>query len=425
MCLLIFSALWVYLLIESYRQEHDIQNTKRQNLSKIVAVGITTNNRATIEAALENGRNSFKANKIALCRDDKAIVTMPYMNDQVACLGKRRWNAQDIVTQVSDLKEYYIYVHEAPNVVLFLILKIGTVTLAAMTFFVALMKYLTKIVNRDLIAPLLKGSDFIGQNSIHMLTEGGIKELDDIFLQYQLRVDEIKGLHKKVEASRQYEAIAKTTQIVAHDVRKPFSLIKMGLKMLKACETKEEVKEAVAILDIEVGRAVESVEGMINEILEFGRPTTVNKVPQNLAEFIDRIVGQTVAIYPEVKQRIDSVIQPDLVVQIDPLRFERVVTNLINNALEAMGAAGRVWVNATSKDNRGSVIQIVVGNTGSFVEAEKITLLFEPFFTQGKREGTGLGLAIVKKIVQDHGGTISCLSDSKNTVEFVIDIPRL
>lgn len=75
------------------------------------------------------------------------------------------------------------------------------------------------------------------------------------------------------------------------------------------------------------------------------------------------------------------------------------------------------------------LVEVRVGNLGSFITEDLRGKLFDLFFTSGKKGGTGLGLAIVKKVIEAHGGRVSCLSEKSaefpdGKVEFVWTLKR-
>jgi hypothetical protein len=112
---------------------------------------------------------------------------------------------------------------------------------------------------------------------------------------------------------------------------------------------------------------------------------------------------------------------------VDAQRVERLLTNIIDNAAQAMtqpDGAGerRIWFSTAERPKTGS-IEICVGNSGSYIEPKDIESLFEAFFTKGKPHGTGLGLAISRKIVSEHGGKIWCQSDRRKGTEFRFTLP--
>ena len=97
-----------------------------------------------------------------------------------------------------------------------------------------------------------------------------------------------------------------------------------------------------------------------------------------------------------------------------PDKLNQVWTNLIANALQAMDYKGRLEVTISTE---GSWARIDIADTGPGVPAEVQKKIFEPFFTTKKPgEGTGLGLDISRKIIEDHHGTLSFVSEPGRTI---------
>jgi two-component system NtrC family sensor kinase len=99
-------------------------------------------------------------------------------------------------------------------------------------------------------------------------------------------------------------------------------------------------------------------------------------------------------------------------------------TNLITNAVQALGGQGTITIE-TAVEERGdrSGVSVKILDDGPGVPDEVMPRIFEPFFTtKAKGEGTGLGLGIVKRILDKHGGEISCASAPGRTV-FTVWLP--
>jgi hypothetical protein len=91
-------------------------------------------------------------------------------------------------------------------------------------------------------------------------------------------------------------------------------------------------------------------------------------------------------------------------------KLQQVFTNLIINARDAMFAGGEI-VLTTAFENEGQIM-VEVSDTGSGIEPENLTKIYDPFFTtKAVGSGTGLGLAVSYGIVQEHAGTIQATSE--------------
>ncbi len=95
--------------------------------------------------------------------------------------------------------------------------------------------------------------------------------------------------------------------------------------------------------------------------------------------------------------------------------LRQAVSNLISNAIDAMGWAGVLKISVSCVEKAGAeMIELRVEDDGPGIAAEHLERIFEPFFTTKKEVGTGLGLFVSKQIVERHGGSIAVRSCSGN-----------
>jgi len=86
----------------------------------------------------------------------------------------------------------------------------------------------------------------------------------------------------------------------------------------------------------------------------------------------------------------------------DRSQIKQVLVNLIKNAMQAMTKAGLLTIRTKAEADG---VWVAIEDTGSGIPSERISRVFEPYFTT-KKKGTGLGLMIVHRIIRDHGGRI-------------------
>lgn len=220
-------------------------------------------------------------------------------------------------------------------------------------------------------------------------------------------------------------AIASMTQMLAHDVRKPFSMLKSVIQIVEKTEDPREAQEVLESALPEVIQAIASVEGMIHDVMHIGSESNWQMEDAAPETLIEAALGDLFRVFPEADVSISYSLSHRHGVRIDPLRIGRVFANILENAVQAMSGRGTLWIKTA--ESNGS-IEFTLGNAGSFIPGECVSKIFEAFFTSGKRGGTGLGLAIARKIVEGHGGTIRCLSERNEThtdgmVEFVFTLP--
>lgn len=114
-------------------------------------------------------------------------------------------------------------------------------------------------------------------------------------------------------------------------------------------------------------------------------------------------------------------IHGDLTVLAKPDELQQVVFNLARNAIQALGAQGRVAIDAARE---GDWVTLRIEDDGPGIAAEHLGRLFDPFFTtKGPDQGEGLGLYIVRQIVTRYGGTITAENAEGGGARFRIRLP--
>ncbi|CAD7782986.1 MAG: Sensor protein ZraS [Candidatus Methanoperedenaceae archaeon GB50] len=159
------------------------------------------------------------------------------------------------------------------------------------------------------------------------------------------------------------------------------------------------------------------MEDIIQGILDFSKPLTLELKPTNIKSLIEEVVS---LVAPEKERKIQvRFVNPILKeIRLDPDRFKQVLINLLNNAIQA-SPDKPVKINVFFTDES-MIIEII--DQGPGIPKEYQAKIFEPFFST-KARGTGLGLAIVKKIINAHKGSISFRTSPEKGTTFVITIP--
>jgi len=174
---------------------------------------------------------------------------------------------------------------------------------------------------------------------------------------------------------------------------------------------------------------VESLKALVDEFAQFARMPAPRLVPTNLHALLD----ETLALYDGLFRAIhlEREYAADLPpVRLDAEQIKRVVINLIDNAVEAIGgmepegpspAAGLITLR-TRYEAANGVARITVADNGPGIPAGDREKLFMPYYST-KRRGSGLGLAIVRRIVIEHGGSIEVADNTPRGTVFTIDLP--
>ena len=232
--------------------------------------------------------------------------------------------------------------------------------------------------------------------------------------------DAAAALELSVAELRSMEAISRRfVADVSHELRTPLTAMTAVADMLaeEADRLPEQPAEAVRLVLHEIVRLRELVEHLI-EVSRFDAGTaTLHRESVNVSEAIAdclEVRGWSEGI--EVRAPVD------LVVDLDPRRFDVIVANLVGNATKH--GAPPVVVTARSTPNG---LEVKVRDHGKGIGAEALPHVFDRFFKAGsgrsRSQGSGLGLSIARANAQLHGGTISVRREAPGTL-FTVWIPH-
>ena len=234
----------------------------------------------------------------------------------------------------------------------------------------------------------------------HRQIEGYSRNLESMV---EARTAELRASEAKILASQRLEAWKEAVERVIHEIKNPLTPVGLAAETLKTAWARDRERFASVFpsaIDMILG-AVRDLKELIGEFSRFSR------LPAMHTERLDpnALVLDALAAYtktPPEELRVKVQLAPDAPeVEADADQIKRVLLNVINNALEAMGATGGALRLYTQREPGGVTIRVEDDGPG----VEDVERIFEPHYTT-KVKGTGLGLAIAKQIVEEHGGTI-------------------
>ena len=167
------------------------------------------------------------------------------------------------------------------------------------------------------------------------------------------------------------------------------------------------------------------MDHLVTQLLNFARKTEPDLKPVALEPWLKRVVEQVVEQAPAPHPSVDVVCFPDLpAIRMDEVLMRQALSNLIQNALEAMPAGGELTVSASVRalQGRRREVEVKVTDTGVGIPKDRLAKIFLPFFTM-RTKGTGLGLALVHKIVLLHNGRIEVDSQEHKGTTFHVFLP--
>jgi two-component system, NtrC family, nitrogen regulation sensor histidine kinase NtrY len=219
---------------------------------------------------------------------------------------------------------------------------------------------------------------------------------------------------------------------LAHEIKNPLTPIQLCAERLRrhfssaSAATHDLVDECTTTI---VGE-VESLKALVDEFAQFARMPAPRTVPSDLNGLLSDTLMLYNGLFREIqieKQFVDGL--PSVRVDVEQVR--RVIINLVDNAVEALGGSTarprpggsppRIVVQ-TRHDPINAVARIVVSDNGPGIPAGDRDKLFMPYYSTKKR-GSGLGLAIVRRIIAEHGGSIEVEDNQPSGTRFTIELP--
>ena len=155
----------------------------------------------------------------------------------------------------------------------------------------------------------------------------------------------------------------------------------------------------------------------------------INMGNYNIVEVVENII-QSVAIYMKDNKRniTFDTSKEEIITACDPNQIERIILNILSNAMKFTSSNGNIYVEVDEIDN-GNKVMIKIKNDGEPIDIEDSKRIFERF-TQAehlltrKREGSGIGLSLVKSLVEMHDGIVYVNTEVKDGTEFCIELPK-
>ena len=224
---------------------------------------------------------------------------------------------------------------------------------------------------------------------------------------------------------KSFDQQSRFVQDASHELRTPLTILRTNMETV--LDDKSASKEDLKISMKDALDEIDSATELANDLLALSKPQSKIREIENMPDVINQCVAMMNDIAKRNKVFLEiKIIDENLPVLINKPDFIRAINNIIDNAIKySKGSKSPKVRISVSRNNNKSIIRIKDNGLG--IPQSDITKIFDRFYRVDKSRdrqtgGFGLGLPIAKKIVDDHMGKITVVSDSKST-EFIISIP--
>jgi len=205
---------------------------------------------------------------------------------------------------------------------------------------------------------------------------------------------------------------------ILHDFRNPFTVIRMATYAIQNIHDDKECVYLCKLIEEQITR----MNFMAEEILDFSRGNyTMNIRPIKVSDALDYFVflNKVYLTKCDIELEVSTV---DAVLSLDMNKFQRILQNLVNNAVEIFKGRKDGHIAVIAKDvDKG--VEIEIRDNGPGIPESIRNNIFKPFTTYGKKKGIGLGLAITKSLVEAHNGKISVKTETDIGTSFFLWFP--
>ena len=233
--------------------------------------------------------------------------------------------------------------------------------------------------------------------------------------------DMISRLEKSVKKIKQFSGD------VSHELRTPLTIIRGEIEVLLRKERSNDEYQKTLKSTLEESAYLERI---INDLLFLSRIEALEKKEFDKSVQLDEILLKVVESQELAAKKknitLDIKKAEPTEIKGEEILLERMVTNIIDNAIRYTHPKGKVEVSLEKKDGSSTIL---VQDTGIGIPEESLSLIFDRFYVVDKSRfketgGLGLGLSIVKRVADCHGGVIEVKSEMNEGTSFLIHFPE-
>jgi len=214
---------------------------------------------------------------------------------------------------------------------------------------------------------------------------------------------------------------------ISHELRTPLTLLLAPLEaMLHRVPAEPETGDLLHTMHANGMRLLKLINDLLDLVrLESGR-LEIKREPLDLAEFVKGLASAARQVAEDKRLRLETFVAPEVgTVLADRDRLEKIVLNLIFNALKFTPAGGRVELRA---EKQGPELALIVSDTGMGIAEKNLPFVFDRFWqadgsSKRKYQGAGIGLALVKELVEAQGGKVGVQSREGQGATFTVRLP--
>jgi heavy metal sensor kinase len=229
--------------------------------------------------------------------------------------------------------------------------------------------------------------------------------------------------HMMTRLDCSFEQIRQFSTDVSHELRTPLTVVRGQLEVaLFTAQNVDQYREAMA----EALEGVDRLSNIVRALLMLSQAESgqlvLQKTQLDLAELARDLVDEHQIPAEAQGVRLSAEIPEPCPIYADRTQIERMLSNLLGNAIKYTPAGGEVRVNLNCQDD---LVKLIVEDTGVGIAPDHLPHIFDRFYrvpSADPEKGLGLGLSFVAWIVKAHGGTVEVESELQKGTRFVVTL---
>jgi signal transduction histidine kinase len=217
------------------------------------------------------------------------------------------------------------------------------------------------------------------------------------------KIAQLERTQAQLVESEKLASVGQMAAAVAHGLRNPLASLRASAQLAMRHPDTPAARASLAAIVEEVDR----LDKRVAHLLTFSRPAPTHQMRERLGVLVDGAIAPLRTLLADRRVALEVTIPETLPeVQVDPMKVETAILEIVSNALDAMPNGGELRLDGGLDDGR---VVLAIRDTGRGIPAEALPNVCEPFFTT-RAEGTGLGLAIARRFVEQNGGRLEIAS---------------
>jgi two-component system NtrC family sensor kinase len=238
-----------------------------------------------------------------------------------------------------------------------------------------------------------------------------------LYDELQKHIRQLETSQHALAQAEKMAAVGRLTAAIAHEINNPLHSIRNCLHLAGRNELSEDNRQEYLEL---AGEETERLMHTVRQMLDFYRPSALDRKPANLNNLIDRVVKLLDAQFAAHQVVLARRYAPNLpLVLLVENQIQQVFFNLFLNAVEAMPSGGKITITTAYRD--GNVLALVA-DSGPGITLNEREDIFGPFVSS-KEKGLGLGLTVSYGVVTAHGGSLTLLPEGDRGACFQVLLP--